>query len=564
MAGVKIHGIERPLKEVFSDQYLYLIPPYQRAYAWTTDEVTELLDDLFTAIDESDPTDPDPYFLGSVVLAKAEGLPESGVIDGQQRLTTLTLLLSALAQRIDSGEKLWKYVLQESDEFAGADEVARLTMRPRDASFFHEYVQVPGGLDRLDGVDAAHLNDACTNIRANALLIRKRLAAEGSDRAHRLATYLLQHCYIIVVSTPDSDAAFRIFAVLNDRGLDLTPADLIKNELLGNIIGSAPQDAYVKKWEDAEDALGKELFGDLFSHIRMIYAKNKLRTSLLRAFRTSVLDQVQDPRSFIDDVVSPYADILASVSDRNWRATEHAGEINTLIGWLQRIDNFDWIPPALRYLRDRQGEPPSVLAFLRGLERLAASMFMRRIGINARIDRYGRLLEQIDDGQDVLERGSELDLTAQERQETIDRLDGAVYASGRPRSYVLLRLDAHLSAGGAVYEHDIITVEHVLPQHPPANSQWAEWFTEEERDSWVDRLANLVLLDGRRNSAASNHDFESKKLTYFTRSNQTSPFVLTTQVLAAPDWTPQRLQDRQQTLLHQLIDVWKLHPNNAA
>lgn len=559
---MKIHGIQRPIKDVFGDQYVFLIPPYQRAYAWTMDEVTDLLDDLFLALDETDLKDPDPYFLGSVVLAKAEGNPSANVIDGQQRLTTLTILLSALAQLIPDGDKLWKYVLQESDEFAGAEEVPRLTMRPRDAQFFHAHVQVEGGLDLLNNINAAELNDACTNIRANALLIRRRLATEGEERAHRLAAYLLQHCYLIVVSTPDSEAAFRIFAVLNDRGLDLTAADIIKNELLGKIVDADQQDVYVKKWEDAEDALGKELFGELFSHIRMIYAKNKARTTLLREFRAAVLDDVTNPAAFIDDVVSPYADLLVALNGKSWKATDHAEEINSLVGWLQRIDNFDWIPPSLRYLQDHQGDPDVVVAFLRALERLAASMFIRRVGINGRIDRYGRLLQEIEQGVDVLAAGTSLDLDEQERQDTISRLDGELYTSGRPRSFVLLRLDEHLSSGGAVYDQSVITVEHVLPQHPSDASQWKHWFTEEQAQAWVHRLANLVLLDRRKNSAASNHDFEKKKNTYFMTKNQTSPFKLTTQVLGVSEWTPTLLQTRQQTLLHTLVQLWDLQAHN--
>jgi len=115
-----------------------------------------------------------------------------------------------------------------------------------------------------------------------------------------------------------------------------------------------------------------------------------------------------------------------------------------------------------------------------------------------------------------------------------------------------------------VYDHSVITVEHVLPQHPAGNSQWREWFTEEDAQAWVHRLANLVLLDRRKNSAASNHDFEVKKTTYFMTKNQTSPFKLTSQVLSVQDWTPARLQARQRELLHAVVKIWGLEPPAAA
>jgi len=96
MPGVKISGAEYPLKELFSDRFVFEIPAYQRPYSWGAEETAELLDDLLAALADADPKDPDPYFLGSIVLAKEEGQPDAKVIDGQQRLTTITILLSPL------------------------------------------------------------------------------------------------------------------------------------------------------------------------------------------------------------------------------------------------------------------------------------------------------------------------------------------------------------------------------------------------------------------------------------------------------------------------------------
>ena len=98
-----------------------------------------------------------------------------------------------------------------------------------------------------------------------------------------LAAFLLQHTYLVIVSTASLESAFRIFSVLNDRGLDLTVADILKSEIIGRI-PAATQDAYVKKWEDAEVELGTQRFADLFSHIRMIHDRKKLRTTVLEGF----------------------------------------------------------------------------------------------------------------------------------------------------------------------------------------------------------------------------------------------------------------------------------------
>ena len=93
----KISGAEYPLSKIFSSDFDYVIPSYQRPYAWTVDQASELFDDLYDFyLREKE----DTYFLGSIVLIKEEGKPYSEVIDGQQRLTTLTILLSSITSNL--------------------------------------------------------------------------------------------------------------------------------------------------------------------------------------------------------------------------------------------------------------------------------------------------------------------------------------------------------------------------------------------------------------------------------------------------------------------------------
>lgn len=115
-----------------------------------------------------------------------------------------------------------------------------------------------------------------------------------------------------------------------------------------------------------------------------------------------------------------------------------------------------------------------------------------------------------------------------------------------------------MSSGGASYEHPIITVEHVLPQKPAAPSQWRERFTDEQREFWTHRLANLVLLTRRKNAEANNYEFDQKKERYFRASSGVSPFALTTQVLKESQWTPELLTSRQEMLVAKLVELWRL------
>jgi hypothetical protein len=102
---------------------------------------------------------------------------------------------------------------------------------------------------------------------------------------------------------------------------------------------------------------------------------------------------------------------------------------------------------------------------MRALERLSASMFVRRVYTTPRVTRYAELLRQLDEGQGLASPA--LELRDDEKAETRARLDGDIYLVGKIRKYVLLRLDELLARGqGVTYDHPLITVEHVLPQNP--------------------------------------------------------------------------------------------------
>ena len=121
--------------------------------------------------------------------------------------------------------------------------------------------------------------------------------------------------------------------------------------------------------------------------------------------------------------------------------------------------------------------------------------------------------------------------------------------------YVLLRLDSALSQGQATYNYPIITVEHVLPQNPPANSTWLTWYPDDlTRSQYTNRLSNLVLLARKKNSQAQNFEFDVKKQKYFTTAGGISPFVLTTQVLTEKEWTTDVQDKRQKETRHRTED----------
>jgi hypothetical protein len=459
----------------------------------------------------------------------------------------------------DDADALSDYLRQKGKIFEGMKDEYRLTLRPQDAEFFEKHIQQDEGVSILENLNPESLrNDAQRNIRANALHLAAKLKQRPSEKLAALTQFVVTKCLLVAVSTPDMESAYRIFSVMNDRGLDLSHADILKADVIGKIPSEADQDSYAKKWETAEENLGRAAFDDLFAHIRMIHVKQKLRTTTLKEIREHVKPEAA-PMKFIDEQLTPYADALETIKDADYKSAHGAEKVNAYLKWLNRLDNSDWVPPALMALAKHENNSEWLGAFFTQLERLAACMMIMRYGINDRLDRYAEILQVLEDGDDDTALAAKLELTGAEKRKTYANLNGNLYELSKVRAYVLLRLDTTLSGGGAVYDYPIVSIEHVLPQTPKKPSKWLEWFPEEAvREAWVHRLANLVLLSRKKNSEAQNFDFETKKEKYFKSDKGVSPFVLTTQVLGLPEWTPSVLQIRQDTLLDKLKSLWSL------
>ncbi|MBS3678749.1 DUF262 domain-containing protein [Ornithinibacillus massiliensis] len=550
---------EYPIDKIFSNDYAFSIPNVQRPYSWTEENTEVLLDDLLEFIDNSSTNninEMNPYFLGSVVLIKEDG-PDSQVLDGQQRLTTLTILLAVLKHLLpEKANEIKGFLYEEGNSLRGTPDRFRLTLRDRDAEFFREYIQADGGIDKLSS-EVKVENDSQQQIVKNTLLLIKRLSNISQEERTQLATFIIMKCYLVVVSTPDFDSAYRIFSVLNDRGLDLSHSDILKAEIIGKL-PKKEQDKYNDMWENAEEYLGRETFNELFSHIRMIYRKYKLRSTIIKEFRDYVKPS-EKPKEFIESKLVPFSNALKYILEMNYKSANFAEEINNQFFWLLKVDNSDWVPAAILYLSRNENEPKKLLNFFTNLERLAMGMMILRYNINQRIERYRNLLIEIEDDKNLFIYESSLQLTIEEKRLIVKQLDGDLYQMKKVRVPVLLKLDSLLSDGQASYNYERITVEHVLSQNPQEKSQWTVWFPNQEtRDDYVHKIGNLVLLSRQKNSQAKNYEFDKKKEKYFSSKKGVSSFVLTSQVLNEKEWTEDTLKQRQDKLLSKLIEHWRL------
>ena len=558
----KISGAEYPLAKIFSSDFDYAIPSYQRPYAWTEVQAGDLFSDLYDFfVKEKD----DTYFLGSIVLIKDEGKPNAEVIDGQQRLTTLTILLAALASYFsgDLRSDFENYLREPGRASQGLMPKPRLTLRERDRKFFADYVQNLK-FKELIALDPAQLdNESQRNIRRNAELLLQKLDVSFKGATERLCefgAFLVQRCFLVAVSTPSQQSAFRVFSVLNSRGLDLLPTDIIKSDIIGNIKSPDKQDDVTERWEELEVQTGRDGFAELFGHIRMIFAKEKARRTLLEEFREQVIKKYESPETLMSTVVEPFAEAYLIAKKCQYLSTTNAADVNALLKWLNRIENSDWLPSAIKFLATQGKNADYVLWFFRKLERLASFMHICGYDVNQRIERYASVLSELEGLHSLEAPISAVDLGPEEKSEMLQVLDGDIYLmTARRRNHLLLRLDAFLGDGAATYDNGLLTIEHVLPQTVGPASDWQKlWPDEALRKRWVHRLANLVPLTQKRNSQAQNYDFDKKKSAYFGGKHGVSSYVLTTQVLNASSWTPAVVEQRQSDLIDVLATRWDL------
>ena len=551
-AVAAIGAIEKNLDAVYCRDYEFRIPVYQRPYAWEREQVGELLDDLMAAMDRNDD---EPYFLGSIVLIKREDDPSSQVVDGQQRLTTLAMLLCVLRELTEGDwpDGLDERIRQRADVVAERNEVVRLQLRDLDQGFFHTYVQTRGGMARLLTETIKTHTDSQERIVENVRYLHGQIEELGIEQRSELAQFVINRCYLVVVTTSSQSSAYRIFSVMNDRGLDLSPTDILKAEITGAISEGESRANYAEKWEAIEEGLGREPFAELFSHIRMVFAKDKLRRNLQDEFRDQVLSRFNSER-FIDEVLVLYAEAYGKTIGLD---DDVPADVKRYLKHLSRLDNVDWIPPVMELFKDPRSDPARLNEYVAGLERLAYGLFILRSNVNQRIARFAAVTGAIQANDHDEVRGA-LDLDDEEKSHIVRTLNGPVYGMTRVRKPLLLRLDGLLAGAEAEYDHPTVTIEHVLPQRPEADSTWLEWFPDdEERVGWTHRLANLVLLSSRKNTRASNYEFERKKAEYFQRGGF-PPFPLTMPVLTETEWTPTVLQRRQEMLLEQLRTEWHL------
>ena len=528
--------LSRTVAALFAPPFLFSVPSYQRSYSWTLREAAQLLEDVAAAagIDGGE-AEPD-YFLGAILLLanEAENPPGSAsclydIIDGQQRLATLTILACVLREMGD--REIGGLVTVGASE-GRADRTFRLQLRGNDQSFMQRFVQMAGSAALSPAIEPASPCEAAI-LEVRDLFLKELANYEPEARA-RLARFIAERCHVVVIQTHDIDRAHRLFSVLNERGKPLRRNDILKAEILHGMPADESTRA-LELWDRNEIRLGKH-FEDLFSHIRVIHGKT--RPQVIAAVRSIIAD-VGGPSAFVFNQFGPYAEAYARLLGFAGTDDGLDPSVSRALKYLNRLAGADWVPPTLLAMK-LYGDQPGALRYLIGeIDRLAHLLRIHGLGTGKRNRRFEPVVAALHDGSALEPESGVFDLSRDEVRTTLYNLRSIHKRNQSLCKLLLLRLSDEIAGVYTAVDPSQWSVEHVLPCRPAPLGQWRQWFPDpNERETCTDSLGNLVLVTPRQNDRARNEEFKRKQAIYRDPEQDAPVLPITRPVLDSMTWLP--------------------------
>ena len=199
MSAGRIEANKVIFQKLFSQDFWFVIPEYQRSYVWQTDNIIELVEDLYYAFENKDDSD---YFLGSLVLKKIEGssFPEYEVLDGQQRLTTFFIMMAVMRDLIsddNSKNTIHKKIYQEENSLENIPARMRITYRIRDRveDFINDFIISKGGTNRVDELKSLLESDNVSlSSMSNAILTLRDILMQKNESVDLLNYIKFVNC----------------------------------------------------------------------------------------------------------------------------------------------------------------------------------------------------------------------------------------------------------------------------------------------------------------------------------------------------------------------------------
>lgn len=561
MSGVEFHytGVGKLIAEG-----RLRVPTNQREYAWEEHHALALCNDIRDAIRQSD----DSYFLGTVVLTR-EVKGHLEVVDGQQRLATITMIFAAIRDMFHKAGELRLVESIENQYLSRIDvetesDTPNLILNTRNQEHFLRSVILRPDSERRERRGFAR-TPSNQKIDAAATILRQFLEqtlepfsdAARKDELKAWIGFLVTKAQVIVLTAADDVKAYIMFETLNDRGLKVSQADLVKNYLFGRA-GSRLSEAQAR-WAsiigviesvDPEDSVID--FLRLACTLRFGLTRER---EVFKRIKTAAASQHNALQYLdaIDKMSVSYAAILNPFHEI-WK--DYPADIRHSLAILHMFDVTQIRPLLLAVTQhfSKQEATAACKLFVNWIVRL----FIAGTGRIGRVEGvYANLAHSINTNNDVRSAA----VLAEKMQpylatdlEFEQAFTIAQVSKGKIARYYLSAIERYIRSNidsSLVPSEDInkVNLEHVMPEKYEA--RWAG-LDSETAASYVKRIGNLTLLNASKNSSLGNANFEAKKKIF-----SGSDLVITQKICEFNAWGPSEIEQRQAQLAKFAVKVWQ-------
>jgi uncharacterized protein with ParB-like and HNH nuclease domain len=560
----------------------YQIPAYQRDYSWDTEQWEQLWNDLA----DFKSSDPEEHFLGPLIVTPSEGASDTfEVIDGQQRLTTLQMIISIIRDAwIQMGDR--SHTTQgvsvpnrqmTSDLIFSLTPAVRHNFTPNKhlRKIFKDFVQTPFGepgrksFENKEVLLGYAYNDRASELVRAYKFFYSRVIALGEEDLRKFEQFFLQKVRLLKVTAGGSSNAFLLFETLNYRGLELTQTDLVKSYLFSQILTEDAHDHHVNEWDRVVDNIGGKSPDLFLRHYLLLYSKKVMKRDIYAEIKGKYKNREQ-AIAFVDDLAK--FSNLYSYLVREADFEGHNKEIlNTLFDDLALLNVDTQNIYLLAILFQFFSEQTNVdLEKIENAARLSETLSFRWItcGRNAQdlesiYQQTASMVMDKETPEDNFEEAQKLILdNLPSDQEFQSALQNAIIKSNRRGQYILRKIDEWQNGDTSSYvlmDPTKLHLEHIAPQKPSYDSDWKSRMKGElNYREVIYRVGNMMLLRDRINRSVSNKPFE-KKLTEYKNQNKKTKMPLPSLsqgVLDYNNWGQNEVLERSKMIAKIGTEVW--------
>lgn len=338
---MELHAYTRTIADLFSVNKKYVVPRFQREYSWTNEEVNYLYKDIISNISlDGNDLKNEEYFIGSLVLVGEDTSTEFQIVDGQQRLTTITIFLSALVESLKSigeqgqAEALYNNYIEGKDDnndpfFKLVNENPKPFLQKQIQHITKEEVGTSNKEEEklLNTFNYFKRVTRTSNLKSDFSYF-DQLGADDTERTKKLIkaiqTQILRYLKVIYITVKEEEEAYAIFETLNARGMNLSPVDLIKNDIFKNLRRTHPNDDAKSIWKGTIQELharkNRINLDTYFRHYWLSKYGFNRESKIYKAYQKKRDAGEINHRSFIDEFKdeSKYYNIVSNPEINDW------------------------------------------------------------------------------------------------------------------------------------------------------------------------------------------------------------------------------------------------------